>query len=589
MKNRPKNLIKEITVWLVALFIFVILVNGICIFYSTSVNYADYVRWRAETVLFQIKDALTEYKSISWLVSYWQNHYREMDFSGDRAARSEEVIRLLNSCKVDSLKDIDLLLLRSFTEEEQRLYAETCYIEILPEFNIYEADFDLVYITCVSLLDDGTAFPLFQGIKEGSSNEYNYSVLGADWPFHPELHPAIGRMYEEKEEKLYFEHISSSNTDNIYLYCYLPVISDGRVLCHIGLSVTVKDMLLALVGNAVAIELINALLLFACAVCILYLIYVKALKYMLHITDCVKGYINTGDSRKAVQSLMEISSRNETKKLADDISDMIIKMERYSLDRQRRAVEEQRIETELTLARSIQMGALSSDFDIFSERTDIDLYASMTPAKTVGGDFYDFFFLDRDHLYIAIADVSGKGIPAAMVMMSTKSILANNASAGKSPSEILEASNEALFKNNGEQMFVTVWVGILDLGTGRLTAANAGHERPVIMQPGVDFCLLKDKHGLVLGGCEGFVYEEYTLDLAPGAKVFVFTDGVVEACDSNRKLFGKDRMLKALNTAKALPPRGIIEEVHGSVDSFAKGAEQFDDITMLCLEYKAKR
>ncbi|MBO4692992.1 MAG: SpoIIE family protein phosphatase [Clostridia bacterium] len=244
-----------------------------------------------------------------------------------------------------------------------------------------------------------------------------------------------------------------------------------------------------------------------------------------------------------------------------------------------------RIESELNLATRIQADMLPNTFPAFPGRVEFDIYASMDPAKEVGGDFYDFFLIDDDHLYMAVADVSGKGVPAALFMMASKIILANNAIAGKSPAQILTDTNAAICSNNREEMFVTVWIGILELSTGKLTAANAGHEYPVIKNPDGVFKLLKDKHGFVIGGMSGIKYKEYELTLSPGSKIFLYTDGVPEATDAENRLFGADRMIQALNQKPEASPEEILKNIRKSVDDFAGGAEQFDDLTMLCVEY----
>ena len=263
-------------------------------------------------------------------------------------------------------------------------------------------------------------------------------------------------------------------------------------------------------------------------------------------------------------------------------------MEDYRRDLLAMTLREERVNTELALATRIQTDMLPNIFPAFPDRSEVDIYASMTPAKEVGGDFYDFFFVDHDHLARVIADVSGKGIPAAMFMMMAKSMLQTQAAAGHSPQEVLETVNRLICENNKEKMFITVWFGILDLDAGTLTAANAGHEYPILKSPGGDYELVKDKHGFVLGGMKGMKYREYTLTLAPGAKLFVYTDGVTEAMNAGKELFGLERTLRALNAAKDAPPDGVLRSVDEAVARFAGGAEQFDDLTMMCVEYRGK-
>ena len=262
---------------------------------------------------------------------------------------------------------------------------------------------------------------------------------------------------------------------------------------------------------------------------------------------------------------------------------VIIQVQNEQYEKQR--TESARIETELSMASSIQADMLPNIYPAFPDRPEFDIYSSMDPAKEVGGDFYDFFLTDDDHLCIVIADVSGKGVPAALFMMVSKIIIANNAMMGKTPAEILTDSNAAICANNRENMFVTVWLGILELSTGKLTVSTAGHEYPALRQKGEKFELVKNKQGFVLGGLEGAVYREYDIMLKPGATLFLYTDGVPEATDAKNKMFGTDRMIEALNINPDAEPRAMLKTVREAVDGFVGDAEQFDDLTMVCVEY----
>ena len=247
--------------------------------------------------------------------------------------------------------------------------------------------------------------------------------------------------------------------------------------------------------------------------------------------------------------------------------------------------EKERIAAELSFATRIQEAMLPHTFPPFSERHEFELYAGMDPAREVGGDFYDFFLIDEDHLCMVIADVSGKGVPAALFMMNCKTILKNCAMLGKSVSEILEKTNNTVSANNLENMFVTVWIGILEIPTGKLKAASAGHEYPALKHAGGNFELLKDRHGLPIGAMEKAKYHEYELQFLPDDALFLYTDGVPEATDSDERLFGTDRMLAALNLAPNSDPESLLQNVRKALDIFVGDAEQFDDITMLGFVY----
>lgn len=279
---------------------------------------------------------------------------------------------------------------------------------------------------------------------------------------------------------------------------------------------------------------------------------------------------------------------DEIQILAESFATLSKRTRDYIAENTRITAEKERIGTELALATRIQADMLPNIFPAFPEREEFDIYATMSPAKEVGGDFYDFFLIDDTHLGLVIADVSGKGVPAALFMMISKILVQNYAMTGRSPAEVLKAVNDQICANNREEMFVTVWLGILDTETGELTAANAGHEYPAMLQAGGQFELIKDKHGLVIGAMNGIRYKEYTLMLNPGAKLFLYTDGVPEATDAYNEMFGTERMLQALNSVPGVSPEQLLHQVHQAVDHFVGDAEPFDDLTMLCLEFKGK-
>ena len=277
---------------------------------------------------------------------------------------------------------------------------------------------------------------------------------------------------------------------------------------------------------------------------------------------------------------------DEIEILAESFAALSKKTRDYIEQITRITAEKERIGTELALAMRIQADMLPNIFPAFPERPDFDIYATMNPAKEVGGDFYDFFLIDETHLGLVIADVSGKGVPAALFMMISKILVQNYAMTGRSPAEVLRAVNEQICANNREEMFVTVWFGILDTATGTITAANAGHEYPALMQAGGAFELVKNRHGFVIGALNGVRYVEYELSLKPGTKLFLYTDGVPEAANSRNEMFRTDRMLEALNAEPSVAPETLLRHVQEAIDGFVLDAEQFDDITMLCVEYR---
>ncbi len=256
------------------------------------------------------------------------------------------------------------------------------------------------------------------------------------------------------------------------------------------------------------------------------------------------------------------------------------------LRNQKIAQEHQALETELNVATNIQASMLPTIFPAFPDRSEFDIFASMTPAKEVGGDFYDFFLIDDNHLAMVIADVSGKGVPAALFMVISKTLIKNAAQQGLSPEEILESVNNQLCEGNDAEMFVTVWLGIYEISTRKLIAANAGHEYPVIQRANEDYTLYRDPHGFVLAGMNNMKYTQYELQLNPGDTFYIYTDGVPEATNSENALFGSKRMLAALNRSDNSSLEQLFKGVQQEIDTFVGSAPQFDDLTMLALRVK---
>lgn len=275
---------------------------------------------------------------------------------------------------------------------------------------------------------------------------------------------------------------------------------------------------------------------------------------------------------------VDVRSNEEFSSLSDDINATVVTLKRY--------IDEAaaRIDKELELARQIQRSALPSVFPPYPQRSDFSIYALMEPAKEVGGDFYDFYLLDENTLAFVIADVSGKGIPAALFMMTTKTMLKGFAEAGLEVNEVFARTNRKLCEGNDTGMFVTAWMGLLDLRTGLLRYANAGHNPPLIRSQNGTYAYLKARPNFVLAGMEQVPYRTCELQLRPGDEIFLYTDGVTEAQNGSQELFGEQRLLSALNERKGLSVQETCENVRANMDSFVGGADQFDDITMVCLK-----
>ena len=364
----------------------------------------------------------------------------------------------------------------------------------------------------------------------------------------------------------------------------------GEPVAAAGVDIVMTEIVRAR-GDFLRQSLLFVVLLLAAAIlCGVIVLRRTVTRPLKKLAAAATGFAREADERVTREDVIRLDLKAD-----DEVGDLyreIRSMEERIVDNMEHlalvTAEKERVGTELRTAAQIQASVLPDVFPAFPDREDFDLYACMTPAREVGGDFYDFFLIDETHLAVLIADVSDKGVPAALFMMSSKILLSVRARQGGTPAAILSDVNARLCDSNKSRMFVTVWLGILDLDTGVMTCANAGHEYPFIRGKDGAFSMLRDRHGMVLGAIEQARYQDYEICLEPGDAVFVYTDGVPEANDEDGRFYGLERMEKALERAAGRDPEGILRMVREDVNAFTGDAGQFDDLTMLCVEYKGK-
>ncbi len=282
---------------------------------------------------------------------------------------------------------------------------------------------------------------------------------------------------------------------------------------------------------------------------------------------------------------INLETGDELETLADAFNTMTSSLKTYIHDLTTVTAEKERIGAELTVATQIQSSMLPSIFPAFPERSEFDIYASMQPAKEVGGDFYDFFLVDEKHLGMVMADVSGKGVPAALFMVIAKTLIKNHAQNGQQTDVVLSLTNNQLCENNDASMFVTAWMGILNIETGHLRFSNAGHNPPLLRQPDGQYEYLQSDPGFVLAGLEDMDFSQESITMQPDAQLFLYTDGVTEAIDTAEELFGEERLQGVLNAHQSASPHELLDEVTQQLEQFTVSMEQFDDITMLSIRF----
>ena len=426
--------------------------------------------------------------------------------------------------------------------------------------------------------------PLLYLFDSYTDPEYSY-VLGDKSSFNPDYIAElelIGTTGERVDSLLISKGDYGYNTSAI-----LPVrLADGSLVMF-AVEIPMRTLQSALLGYLLGVVLISAAI-----VVVIMFIYYFLFKEMFvrpveRMAAAANDFVLGGREGSLSDSIVSLTvrSHDEMGLLCEALKQMDHDIRDYIANLSAVTAEKERIGAELNVATQIQASMLPCIFPAFPERREFDIYAAMDPAKEVGGDFYDFFMVDQTHLAVVMADVSGKGVPAALFMVIGKTLIKDHTLPGRDLGEVFSEVNRLLCEANSEGLFITAFEGVLDLKTGELCYVNAGHEMPFVGRAG-GFEAQKIRPGFVLAGMEGVRYRAGSLTLQPGDKLFQYTDGVTEATDAGNNLYGMDRLSEALNAHASESPQQICAAVRADIDAFVKEAPQFDDITMLCLEYK---
>ena len=400
-------------------------------------------------------------------------------------------------------------------------------------------------------------------------------VIDNDYAGLPVSSIGINPPEEMKQGKtattLYYADIVDGKTDLSEEYMYVFKFVEGYCI----IAAMPKAEAVFMRDASLYTSIFMQVLIFATLFVFIYILIKRVIINNLQKINDTLSRITKGDLNVTV----DVRSNQEFSSLSDDINSTVSTLKRYI------AEAAARIDKELEYAKQIQLSALPTNFP---EDEDFSIYAQMIAAKEVGGDFYDFYKISDKTVAFLAADVSGKGIPAAMFMMTAKTIIKDLAEGGMAVNDIFTKANEKLCENNESGMFVTAWMGILDLNTGIVHFANAGHNPPLIKRADGSFEYLKTRAGFVLGGMEGVRYRMGEITLTPGDRLFLYTDGVPEATNTENKLYGEDRLLTFMNQNTSVKAMELLPALKADIDKFVGEAPQFDDITMLIFDYKLK-
>ncbi len=583
---KQKGIIRQIAVY----FLIGIILTGVLTYFTQiGISAAD-VRRQIERMASgdasEVMEAIKEYPSYKWLLSYWYQNWETMDIEYDagysHGTGTEKKYELFSKTHPDFvIKYASEGDVKALSEEDQKIFAEIVYSWFITRIDQIKLSQKVDYLFGV-VTDENfeDQFFLFSAADPGSVRGTNYEEV---YPLGVQVTVTGSQSQAMKNARENMSHLAEAGNYMDY-YAYFGDV-DGHPLL-VGLTFNVSDMMEDIkystfsgTTTAVVGQIVLSL------ICLI-LMYFFVLDPLMKIMKNIREYTDTKDSADIISNLRDVHPNNEIGELSNDITQLAQEMDDYYTKIETITKERERISTELDLASRIQASMLPSSFPAFPERDEFDVFASMTPAKAVGGDFYDFYMIDADHLCITMADVSGKGVPASLFMMIAMIMLRNHARTVKSPAKTITDVNNIICESNEEEMFVTVWIGVLELSTGKLTYTNAGHEYPAIRRAGGKYEIVKGRHGFIVGGMPDLIYKEETIDIEPGSSIFLYTDGVPEATAEDRSMYGTGRMIEALNSDPDASPEKVVRNIIDSVDSFVKDAEQFDDMTLMCLNYK---
>ena len=590
MNKKDDTILKQITKPFIVFMIILILANAVVLGIFSAMYYLDEQYSDASKVAQSVVEEYERYHSLGWLFDYWHDNYSEMDliYGDDKMyIKTDDLLR-------DKQPDIGELTAVTVSEaermdaESRKLFAELCYSNLSAKFDEIKQLYGPLYLYSFDIINN-EMFIYVTGTKNDekrTSEGGDLFELGTIYPYSEGAYPVMDRIIQTGKPVREMELSRGEGADRSVIHAFEPVYADGQRKAVVGVSIKSQEMIKNI------LSMLRTMLMITVAFFILMLVLV--IRHIRKIVvrpigkeqKIIEKYEQDKNSGEAATQLETINTGNEIERMAKSFSSMVTELDRYMDELQSITAEKERISAELDVATRIQADMLPNRFPAFPDRNEFDLYATMDPAKEVGGDFYDFFLVDDDHLALVMADVSGKGVPAALFMVIAKTLIKNHAQMGGTPAEVLSYVNDTLCEQNEAELFVTVWMAIIEISTGKGLAANAGHEHPAIKRADGQWELVVYRHSPAVATMEGLKFKEHEFEIQSGDRLYVYTDGVAEATNKDNELYGTDRMLAALNREPDADPKKLLENVRKDMDEFVGEAPQFDDVTMMCVEWK---
>ncbi|WP_026492475.1 PP2C family protein-serine/threonine phosphatase [Butyrivibrio sp. XPD2002] len=527
----------------------------------------------------QTEEYIETFKAYPFLLEYWHEHKDELSESDDVMLEfMKNPAAMFEEFKVSSIYDFTMEDVENMDDGQKRKIALLSYWIAVDHFTfINDTEKDTL---------DG---PMLTTANE--DREYCVLINTSENPI-----PTGDNLIFKQAQKIYNPEKEIEDVDDSIFYIE---DNEGGYFTGVLYPVKYEDKLIGLIIielreaylKETSFNYTNTLLIIIVflSFCMCGFLLEKTnravIKPITQIQQGLREYTNNLNSLTVISKMRSIKSNNEIGRLADDIAALAERVAKYEEEKSAHIAEQTKIKAELNVANNIQRKMLPDSFPDRDSEKRFDIYGILAPVKEIGGDIYDFFFVDDDHLVLIAADITGNGIPSALFMMEARTLIKLKAEEGKTPSQILTEANDWIIGQNEDNMIISLWMMKIELSTGRALEANAGYENPAYAQGGGKFEFIKNKHSVVLGAVDGATFKETEWKLEPGDKLFVFSDGVIDATNHHRQFFGAEKLLETLNEVNDLDQKEILEHVKGGIDKFIGKVPLFDDLTMMGITY----
>lgn len=565
--------------------------NIVLIYYNNMNLFLEDKAQDAQKLASYAANSMQDIEGIPWLISYWKEHYNEMNIIYD----SEEDTKLRGRAFQEKypqyqLSDVTMEQVENMTQDAQKLYAEYQYMKLTDDFDEMKRTYNPTYIYCFYPQSDTELFQFTTGVnKKTKNNRSDGSTyrLGTISEYNAADYPVLQATLKQGKAQNKLEQPIKEGPLSGYYHMFVPVVSDGQTLCVVCVTMETNSIKSELRRKLMVLELAEAAVFLLVGFVIISMMKRLLIRPIARLERSMQTYESNNDADEARRHLNDNISKSEIGQLTKEFINLTDSIEKHVNEIEQITSEQERMKAELSLAAGIQADMLPKEYPYQKE---IELYGSMEPAKEVGGDFYDYFYVDENHLAIVVGDVSGKGVPASLFMVRSIMAIRSYTMMGLGVDEVFFRVNNELRRGNESELFTTSWLGVYEISTGKLSFAEAGHDAPMCIRRNgeIEWIAPKEK-SLVLGSFEDMPYVITETKLEKGETIILYTDGFPEANNKQGEQYGMVRMEKSVHKHKDVLNNDLtyfMNMIHRDLVDYVGDAEQFDDLTMLALTVK---